>query len=282
MTPLRHRGGRGASRSADRSVWRPILVVAAHPDDETIGAGALLARAGTATIAHLTDGTPRDRRFWPAGLEGAPEEYAALRRAELEEAMRRGGLRDARLVALGGRDQEAAELLGTLATALAHVIVEERPSLLVTHPYEGGHPDHDAAAFVSEAAVALARRAGVAPPVRVEMTSYHARHGAMETGTFLDARGPEVVHVLGPAERERKQRMLAAFASQQEVLRAFRADVERFRRAPVHDFTQSPLDLSLVPGSDGRLLYECWEFPITGQRWRELAGTALAELGLAA
>jgi LmbE family N-acetylglucosaminyl deacetylase len=282
VTSLRRRAGVGAPGSGGHAAWRPILLVAAHPDDETIGAGALLARAGTATIVHLTDGTPRDRRFWPAGLQVAPEEYAALRRAELAEALRRGGVRDARLVALGAPDQEAAQQLPRLSTALARVLAEERPSLLVTHPYEGGHPDHDAAAFVSEAAVALARRGGVAPPVRVEMTSYHARQGAMATGTFLDADGPEVVHVLGTAERERKQRMLEAFASQQEVLRAFRADVERFRRAPVHDFTRPPVDRNLAPGSDGRLLYERWEFPVTGERWRELAGAALADLGLRA
>src|SRR5438067_13833693 len=43
-----------------------VAVLAAHPDDETIGASALLARSSSAAIIYLTDGAPRDSKLWSA------------------------------------------------------------------------------------------------------------------------------------------------------------------------------------------------------------------------
>jgi len=37
-----------------------VLVVVAHPDDETIGAGAMLASLDDVHVVHLTDGAPGD------------------------------------------------------------------------------------------------------------------------------------------------------------------------------------------------------------------------------
>lgn len=52
-----------------RQLWRgdPVdaraVIVAAHPDDETVGMGARLANfRGAALIIHLTDGSPDDLR----------------------------------------------------------------------------------------------------------------------------------------------------------------------------------------------------------------------------
>ena len=48
---------------------RPTLaIVAAHPDDETVGAAGLLLSAGRAAVVHLTDGAPRDPRLPYVGL----------------------------------------------------------------------------------------------------------------------------------------------------------------------------------------------------------------------
>ena len=64
-----------------------LAVLAAHPDDETIGASALLARFPQSLIIYLTDGAPRDRNLWPPGMAGEREQYAAVRRREAAEAL---------------------------------------------------------------------------------------------------------------------------------------------------------------------------------------------------
>jgi len=133
-----------------------VCAIVAHPDDEIAFAGLLLADRGREVhLVHLTDGAPADPWFaLRAGCE-TREAYATLRARELEAALEVMGLAAARRTSLGARDQEAALALVELTRALAWVLEDERPALVLTHAYEGGHPDHDAAAFASRAALAL-------------------------------------------------------------------------------------------------------------------------------
>src|SRR5436305_11385417 len=84
-----------------------IVILAAHPDDETIGASVLLSRFPQASVAFLTDGAPRDTRFWSAGVNGSRHEYAKTRRKEALHALHHAGISEQRVFWLGGVDQEA-------------------------------------------------------------------------------------------------------------------------------------------------------------------------------
>jgi LmbE family N-acetylglucosaminyl deacetylase len=42
-------------------------------------------------------------------------------------------------------------------------------SAVITHPYEGGHPDHDACAFAVQYAARRLKKAGHAAPARLEL-----------------------------------------------------------------------------------------------------------------
>lgn len=253
-----------------------VLVVAAHPDDEAIGAGGLLARSRGAHVAFLSDGAPRGRALWARGLDVAsPAEYAAVRAREAAVALGHLGVAPERTARLGARDQEVARALAPLAARLAELVVELRPEVVVTHPYEGGHPDHDAAAFVTWAALELARARGIRAAA-AEMTSYHAPAGRLVIGAFLPGSSAEErALALSAAERERKTAALAAYVSQRDTLAPFRppAPVERLRTAPRYDFTRPP--------HAGPLHYERLGWALTGAQVCALAGEALEALDLA-
>jgi LmbE family N-acetylglucosaminyl deacetylase len=235
-----------------------VLIVAAHPDDETIGASALIGPPHEGSVLHVTDGAPRDPRWWPPGVCDR-DAYARTRTREAERAL---ALAHADRVALGVEDQQAVHALPWLAQAIADHIGRLAPDLIVTHAYEGGHPDHDAVAF----AVAQARRlAGRALRVH-EMALYHGAPGVLVAGEFVADRA-SVRHALDPAQLHRRRAMLACFASQRATLMPFlELAHERYRLAPAYDFSRPP--------HDGPLLYERLGFPTSGAEWRALAACA--------
>ncbi len=249
-----------------------VLLVAAHPDDEVIGAGGRLPHLRhRLLIVHLTDGAPPDlvdaRRV---GFASAPE-YASARRRELHEALALAGIGTESTLSLGVPDTRAAFALPLLTRALATLIEAMEPDIVLTHPFEGGHPDHDATAYAVQRSVALARRRGQAPAI-VEFTSYHAGACGIEPGVFLAGPRPvpEITVPLGAREQALKASMLGCFASQAETLQFFPVREERFRIAPVYNFTVRP--------HEGQLWYERFPWGIPWAEWERVVGEADAAL----
>ncbi len=238
---------------------RRIALVVAHPDDETLAAGAHLKYWPNLTVVHVTDGAPRNsadaRRAgfadWPA--------YAKARRAELECALQAGEAEHARRIALEVPDQQVIHEICALIERLSRLL--EAAEIVITHPYEGGHPDHDACALACRAAIP--RRAEL-----WEFAGYHLRDDAIESGVFLQNEPRALRFPLSGADLERKRAMLACFRTQRETLAQFRAGAESFRPAGNADFTAAP--------HPGTLLYESWGFGLTGKQWRQLAEHLLA------
>lgn len=268
--------------AGDGSPAPRLLVVMAHPDDEVLALGGRMERLIERGVRFLcvTDGAPRDGGDMRAHGFGSLEEYRRARRAELRCALELAGLPAACAVELQGdggevvADGEAAYRMAEIAQAVRGEIEAFRPEAVLTHPYEGGHPDHDAVAFAVWAAV----RALTEPeqPVVVEAAGYHAGSGGetvwMETGCFLRGSDEGVARELTAEEQARRRARLGCFGSQRETLAQFGVERERFRVGPAYDFSRPP--------HEGTLFYEAYPFGMPGERWRELARAAGAELGL--
>lgn len=118
-----------------------ILVVAAHPDDETLGAGGLIAECASRGIpVHVvivTDGAAsHPRSAIPA------EELVELRAREARSALDALGV-DIRLTTLGFPDGQTLEQRDGVASALSAIIGETEPTTLIVAPWTGdGHRDH--------------------------------------------------------------------------------------------------------------------------------------------
>src|SRR6185503_8216928 len=100
------------------------------------------------------------------------------------------GFPEDRLIMMGLVDQEASLDLAGLARAICVLLTRLRPAVILTHPFEGGHPDHDATSFAVHAGRALLGRSrphdGAAAPVILEMACYHAgSDGSVARSRFL-------------------------------------------------------------------------------------------------
>jgi LmbE family N-acetylglucosaminyl deacetylase len=257
-----------AQRVAVAEAVPSTLLIVAHPDDEAIGAGGILAGIRDAVVAHVTDGAPRDDRYAQSKGFQTREEYARARRREVVNALGHVGITPERCRGLGYVDGEASLHLLELVFDIARLIDEVRPEIVLTHPYEGGHSDHDATAFAVQLACGVLRRDNVPTPIVLELTSYHNVSGTRRVFQFLPFLGSEQRTIrLTDSEKTLKKAMYEEFVSQSHVLERFPISIERFRPAPRYLFTQAP--------HDGQLDYERFCTLITGAEWRKNAEKAL-------
>lgn len=240
-----------------------LMVVAAHPDDETLGAAWWMSQATEVMVVYATDGAPEHRQFVPDGAPFDRQAYADMRLQEASAALYLAGVRQAE--ALGIPDLEASYYMADLARLLCARIKEFRPDVVVSHAYEGGHPDHDAVAF---AAAWARRRMGPEAPAHWEMALYHGGPGHLVRGQFISG-GDSIV--LPSAILERKRRMISCFTSQKVVIDPFTLlERECYRVAPKYRFE--------LPPHDGPLWYERLAMPMDRPTWRALVAEAEAAL----
>jgi N-acetylglucosamine malate deacetylase 2 len=243
-----------------------VLLVAAHPDDETLFAASQFSACGTLCIVHTTDGATSRRAARANGFSSRAA-YAEARRCELATSLAVGGV-NAACVTLGYRDQTASYHLDDIAARLQGIFETTRPDLILTHGYEGGHLDHDATCCAVHMAL---RRLKREIPVW-EFAGYHVQAGRIGRNRFPeDGRPAPITVVLDEAQRRRKARMLACFTTQRQVVDGFSLDAEQFRPAPAYDFS--------VPPFAGPLGYEIDPQAPEGRAWRALVQAEFIDAG---
>ncbi|AZS43284.1 1D-myo-inositol 2-acetamido-2-deoxy-alpha-D-glucopyranoside deacetylase [Microbacterium oleivorans] len=148
----------------DEAVWREVfvdrelppldetfehlIVVSAHPDDETLGAAGLIARTkrrgASVSVIIATDGEGSH----PESPTHTPVELAAVRRREVAEALGQlGSSIDLQFLGLpdGGTDDHRDAIEDAL-----HAVLQGNDAHLVVVPWVGdGHRDHRVAAEVT-------------------------------------------------------------------------------------------------------------------------------------
>ncbi|GAA4266983.1 PIG-L family deacetylase [Frondihabitans peucedani] len=238
-----------------------VLVVHAHPDDETIVTGATLAtlvdRGAHVTVVTCTRGElgevmPDDL----ASLRGDAAALGAHRETEIAEAMRQLGVTDHRF--LGEQDARTAGLLprpyrdsgmewgpagtpvpvsdlhpaafchaefGEIVSDLAAVVADVRPDAIIGYDSDGGygHPDH---VRVNRAALRTARLAGL-PYFAITGGSAHPEAPLADADVVVD----------GAPVFDRKVRALAAYRSQVRLLQTAGGPALEFPHGAVEPVT---------------------------------------------
>lgn len=257
------------SLAPDAGLWRPaVLMLSAHPDDETIGAGVLLSRTKNVRVVHATNGSPLDLSDALAAGFATRQDYACARRYEAICALHHAGITEDALCSLGFTDQRTSFQLEELTYRILALLRQNAPEILLTHAYEGGHPDHDSVAFATHMAWHLYRVESASMPPRTqlfEFACYNGRGGRLCTNEFIPfPKAREYALRLTLSEQLLKRRMFNAFQSQAKTLQSFYPpEIERFRRAPQYCFS--------LPPHSGKLFYENFDWGIDGRHWRALA-----------
>jgi LmbE family N-acetylglucosaminyl deacetylase len=140
-----------------------LMLVAAHPDDETLGFGGVLARyASEGADTTLVTATRGERGRHGTHRFGTPEHPGAaalgrIREAELRAAAAALGIGRVRLLDYEDQHLDQAnpnEIIGLIAREIR----EARPNVVMTFGPDGayGHPDHVAISQFTTAAIVAA------------------------------------------------------------------------------------------------------------------------------
>ena len=245
-------------------------VIVAHPGDEIVGAGCLISKLVDVTVLHVTDGAPDMRDPQAAGFRERTD-FAEARRQECIAALALANVPEERVMDFGISDRSASYCLARLSRRVTTFLQESAADIVLTHPYEGGHPDHDATAFATHAALRLLKENGLRPPVLFEMAlrpdkDFRARRQEFLTGCERET----TTLLLDKRAKELKQRMFAFLKTQRESLEVSSVGPERFCQHAKYDFS--------VPPKRGKLFYENFDWALRSEEWVSLAAQATAIL----
>jgi LmbE family N-acetylglucosaminyl deacetylase len=193
-----------------------LMVLAPHPDDESLAAGGLIQRAlergAAVSVVFATDG---ENNPWPQRvLEGrvwiGPRNrlaWGARRRGEADAALRALGAEDVRVHRLGWPDGSVTwKLLDdthAMLSTLRALLERERPTVLVLPDLVDRHPDHSAIHVLVE--MVFQSMPGVLKPACLG----YLLHGRSQRGIPRRA-----VFTLDAEEQQRKREAIEAHASQ--------------------------------------------------------------------
>lgn len=185
-----------------------LMCVLAHPDDESLGMGGILAKYAAEGIeTHLVTATRGERGWFGAEADNPGlQALGQIREAELRAAADVLGLRDVHFLDYVDGELDQADPDEAIAKIVSH-LRRVRPQVVVTFDPSGayGHPDHIAICQFTTAAIVTAADSAYAdpqglPPHRVSKLYYYALpHDLAEI--YQAAFGDLVMHIDGVERR---------------------------------------------------------------------------------
>jgi LmbE family N-acetylglucosaminyl deacetylase len=144
-----------------------LLCILAHPDDESLGLGGILAKYRAEGVETYLVTATRGEKGWFGRPEEnpGPTELGRIREGELKEAAKVLGLREVNLLDYHDGELDKADQRVFTRQLTGH-IRRIRPQVVVTFDHNGvyGHPDHIAATRAATAAVLTAADAAFEEP----------------------------------------------------------------------------------------------------------------------
>lgn len=207
------------------------LILVAHPDDESIGCGGLVQRMREAAIFLCTDGAPHIPAVWIGKGFRTREAYAEARYKEIQDVIKLGKVKHREFMT-GVADQQLHEKLPIVLKYLSAHIDSEKPNAILTHAYEGGHPDHDCCSFLASI---VSKRFSVPA---YEMPFYwKSPAGPLVFQKFMNPSPNDFSLDLSETEIIVKKKMFQAHRTQSAVLADFDLSREFFRLQPEYDYS---------------------------------------------
>ena len=147
-----------------------LLCVLAHPDDESLGCGGVLAKSAAEGVETYLVTATRGERGRIGSERPAPAVVGPVREAELWRAAGVLGLRELALLDYVDGDLDRTDAHEAASKIAAHVR-RIRPHVVVTFAAEGsyGHPDHIAISQFTGAALVAAADPAFVPARGVEL-----------------------------------------------------------------------------------------------------------------
>lgn len=144
-----------------------LLCIFAHPDDESLGMGATLAKYASEGVEISVLSATRGERGWGRAWREypGPEALGKIREGELLAAAEVLGVQEVRFLDYVDGELEEVDPVQVVRKIAAH-IRRQKPHVVVTFGPEGsyGHPDHIAICQFSHAAIVCAADQDYRPP----------------------------------------------------------------------------------------------------------------------
>ncbi len=217
-----------------------VVVVVAHPDDETLGAGGMIAQAAARGVGIVVVFATDGEGSHPRSPTHSPQRLAAIRRDESGRAVR-ALAPDAVIHHLGLPDGQLADHMDELRRIVAGIVAET--DWLLSPWLEDGHPDHEACAIACRAVATLYHSV-----VHREFAIWAWHWADPRTAPFAASQLRRVA--LEPAARAARDRALACYPSQLTALSDAPGDERMLSESFCRHFTrQYDVLIDVGPGT---------------------------------